>query len=146
MDTTDKNISARPKLDGLTIADVRPEVLAFALLMERELRINDHKGGWKNDTARGLVRHMVEEAHELREQVFRKGYWPVWRPAQPGEENEPGREVMALYSRGETSFQVIDRYEFVSSERSTQRIGSEAADLANMAMMVADVCGALGPR
>jgi hypothetical protein len=31
-----------------TLAEVRPEVAAFARLMEYKLRLNDHKGGWKD--------------------------------------------------------------------------------------------------
>lgn len=34
--------------NGLTAADLRPEVLAFAHEMEKQLRANEHKGGWKD--------------------------------------------------------------------------------------------------
>jgi NTP pyrophosphatase (non-canonical NTP hydrolase) len=85
---------------------MRPEVRAFANLMERELRNNDHKGGWKNDSAEDLMKRVLEEALELSE------------------------EVKINFGR--------------TPEQRAYDIGEEAADVANMAMMVADVCGALG--
>ena len=45
---------------------VRPEVAAFALLMERELQANEHKGGWQNDNCGALARRTVEEAGKLQ--------------------------------------------------------------------------------
>ena len=82
---------------------VRPEVYAFALLMEHELRANDHKPGWKNEKPALLINRVWDEAHELWDAIF---------PREDRTENK-------------------------------DRIGSEAADVANMAMMVADVCGCL---
>jgi NTP pyrophosphatase (non-canonical NTP hydrolase) len=86
----------------------RPEVVAFANLMERELRANDHKPGWKNDDADVLARRVMEEATELLDAVA---------------------ESSAL------------RTHLTASEKA--RVAEEAADVANMAMMVADVSGAL---
>jgi len=34
--------------ERIGVGDLRPEVLAFAALMEQQLRANDHKPGWKN--------------------------------------------------------------------------------------------------
>ena len=77
----------------------RREVAAFARLMERELRANDHKGGWKAwQTVSALVR-LREETDELATALLR---------------NE-----------------------------SPSVIGEEAADIANFAMMIADMAGAL---
>jgi hypothetical protein len=96
--------------------DVRPEVAAFALLMEAKLRENDHKGGWKDESIAYLSRRCGNELKELRgrlEQRHReimKGWPPVAERTLP---------------------------EIVVS------IGREAADVANFAMMIADVCGAL---
>ena len=42
-----------------------PEVLAFANLMERELRNNDHKGGWKDDAPGRLLERAEEEMREF---------------------------------------------------------------------------------
>ena len=91
---------------------VRPEVYAFALLMERELRTNDHKPGWKHDEPDALASRVVEEAAELR----------------------------SLFSR-DTDTQDVPRAPRWSVHR--HQVAAEAADVANMAMMVADVCGCL---
>ena len=73
--------------------------------MEAQLRANDHKGGWRGDTAAALHKRLLEETEELSEALN-------WRSAFLG---------------------VAD----------PEKIGSEAADVANFAMMIADVCGAL---
>lgn len=85
------------------VPDARPEVAAFAILMEAKLRKNDHKGHWRNCRPSDLYRRMLEEIEELR---------------------------------------VVLIEHAMSGGRETD-IGDEAADVANFAMMVADVCGAL---
>ena len=104
----------------LTLADCRPEVLAFALLMEQELRANDHKPGWKDDRPLDLAWRVKEEAQELYNAV-----WDATHFATPLDDEQ----LDAPTPDGLKSLR--------------QRIASEAADAANMAMMVADVCGAL---
>lgn len=84
--------------------DVRPEVAAFALLMEARLRANDDKPGWKEGDAFQLMERIHEEAFEL-DGAIRESFYP-------GGKN---------------------------------RTGEEAADVANFAMMIADLCGALAP-
>lgn len=79
---------------------LRPEVLAFAKVMEERLRANDHKPGWKTDSWEYLQQRLIGEARELRECCE-------------------------------------------SATATPSTIGGEAADVANFAMMVADVCGAL---
>lgn len=86
-------------------AYLRPEVLAFARLMEQQLRANDHKPGWKSDTPWALMTRLWEETHELAGVV------------------------------GASSLKM---------PRSQEQIGAEAADVANFALMIADVCGCLG--
>jgi len=89
--------------------DGRPEVRAFAALMEAKLRANDHKPGWKGDHPEDLLARLHEEADEIRRS------WDHWRgTAWPREQLAP-------------------------------IIGRECADVANFAMMIADVCGALDP-
>src|SRR6185295_15949032 len=44
---------------------LRPEVAAFAQEMERKLRANDWKGGWKDNDVRGLMARVVEELAEV---------------------------------------------------------------------------------
>ena len=85
-------------MSDLTYSDVRPEVKAFAVLMERELRRNDHKGGWKNCTMDFLFGKLVEEFAEL-------------------------------YSAANSGPMIL--------------VSCEAADLANIAMMICDVYGLL---
>lgn len=48
------------------ITYLRPEVLRFAMAMEKELRQNDHKGGWKSMGNPGLLVRLHEEMEELR--------------------------------------------------------------------------------
>ncbi len=45
--------------------ELRPEVRAFAELMERVLRANDRKGGWKHMKPPALLRRLDEEVAEL---------------------------------------------------------------------------------
>ena len=49
----------------LTINDCRPEVLAFAVLMELKLRYNDHKEPWAGLGIVELKRLMAIEVEEL---------------------------------------------------------------------------------
>ena len=58
------------KFSELTFEDIRPEVLEFALLMEYKLRENDFKGGWKNDSVEALLKRVDEELDELREELY----------------------------------------------------------------------------
>jgi hypothetical protein len=48
---------------------VRPEVQAFALLMEKRLQQNDYKGGWQNEHVWQLFDRLLEEAEELEELI-----------------------------------------------------------------------------
>ncbi len=79
---------------------LRPEVAAFATLMEQQLRANDHKTGWKTDSSFALWSRLLQETIELNQ---------------------------ARTARNPDS----------------ALIGREAADVANFAMMVADVMGGL---
>ena len=84
---------------------LRPEVRIFAEAMERRLRANDHKGGWKHETVYAyLLPRLLEEL-------------------------------------GELAMLLSDAY--LQTPKS-ERILQEAADVANFAMMIADVTGALG--
>ena len=76
----------------------RKEVELFADAMERKLQANEHKGGWKHDSAMSLLPRLRQEVQELTRAV---------------------------------------------GEGTDEDILSEAADVANFAMMVADVCGEL---
>lgn len=78
---------------------MRPEIRSFAELMEAQLKANDHKPGWKNDSFKQLFDRIHEELHELREACVFGG--------------------------------------------SEEQIRKEASDVANFAMMIADVFGGL---
>jgi hypothetical protein len=88
-------------------AEWRSEVVAFADAMERKLRANDWKGGWKEDTSGALMVRVREEFREFD-------------------------AAHLAYPRG--------------TEQYRTKLLDEAADVANMAMMVVDVCGGLTVR
>ena len=97
----------------LTVNDLRPSVVAFAIEMERELRANARKGNraaWRREFPADLIAHLSEELDELDTAA-----WELRRP---------GMRLDAIPAR-------------------LAAVRSEAADVGNMAMMVADACGAL---
>lgn len=96
----------------------RPEIAAFADLMERQLRANDHKPGWKRDDPLDLLERVVDETEQL--------VGAVRRHIAIGKDLEPSRGSDPCWRNGVAHL-----------------IGREAADVANFAMMVADVCSAL---
>jgi hypothetical protein len=98
---------------------VRPEVAAFAQLMEQQLRANDGKGGWKEEQTAYLSRRCGNELEELREANQRQR--KEWMQGSPPVDAKK-REALKV------------------------DVGREAADVANFAMMIADVCGALEAR
>ena len=50
--------------------ELRPEVQWFAEQMELELRLNDHKGGWREDEGLSLLHRVRQEATELRQALM----------------------------------------------------------------------------
>jgi hypothetical protein len=94
----------------LDISDIRPEIMAFALLMETALRANDYGAGWKIDEALKLAQHAKDGANELLAVIGFCLRPPVLTPIPP--------EIR-------------------------QTVTQEAAGVANVAMMVADVTGCL---
>jgi hypothetical protein len=96
---------------------LRPEVLWFAEAMEQKLRDNDHKGkrSWRNDTPEELMKRMKQELQEL-EQI--------------------GNGTMLG-----AAIRVLERPQDPQHRATVAaRILAEAADVANFAMMVADLC------
>ena len=85
------------------VEELRPEVRAFAALMERELRENDWKGGWKGCDVSYLRDRL---AQEYAEAILAADYYQSYGTMQ-------------------------------------ERVASEAADVANIAMMLCDVLGQL---
>lgn len=96
--------------------EIRPQVMAFARLMEAKLRENDHKGGWWHDGTDALLKRLLEETRELAALTETSGAWCSAPPS--------------------AALDAVKRAE----------VGREAADVANFAMMIADVCGALATR
>lgn len=97
--------------------ELRPEVAAFAQALEAQLRANDHKSGWKGDSVSSLMERLKEEVDELVKALC--SHLIEYGRAKRGTE-EP-----LLFA--DTEFEVL----------------KEAADVANFAMMIADVCGGL---
>lgn len=95
-------------------AYLRPEVLVFATAMEERLRANDHKPGWLDDSPEALFARLREEADELRN-VFQN----------ESDESDSGDWIT------------------LPGPLMQSNVLSEAADVANFAMMIADRVGAL---
>lgn len=87
----------------MTNPQPRESVLWFAGEMERQLRENDHKGGWMECSPRQLLDRLREELIELH--------------------------------------QAVDAWACDEMEGASHYVVSEAADVANFAMMIANICG-----
>jgi len=93
---------------------VRAEVIAFAKVMEAKLAANDGKGGWHHETTGYLSRRLYQELEELSR-------------ARVSYEQASGKWPRDL--------------ELVKRRR--EELVEECADVANFAMMIADVAGGL---
>lgn len=64
-------------MPAFTTLKVRPQVEAFALAMERKLRQNDHKGGWRRMN-NGAIMHRVDiEREELTAALASKDWMRI---------------------------------------------------------------------
>lgn len=97
-----------------SMGSARDEVKKFAEAMEAELKENDHKGGWKRCKPEFLIAKLTEEVKELYE------------ASKKMDENKYN------YSITEEELTKLKK-----------EVLSEAADVANIVMMIADVWGAL---
>jgi hypothetical protein len=129
----------------------RPEVAAFAEAMEHELQANDHKGDWKDANALDLLRRLREEVKELDDE-WHSAREPDWTPWDPTSEALRLKWRMIVRTRNpdgsggyETRPEVGQMNRLHPTPEWRAKILSEAADVANFAMMIADVCGALIP-
>lgn len=91
--------------------ELRNDVLWFAEQMELKLRGNDHKGGWDLCEPQWLLKRLKEEVKELSETLS-------WRDADLGRSASEG---------------VLFR------DVSNEEIIKECADIANFALMIADL-------
>lgn len=61
-------------IDAVSIlTGIRPEVIWFAFQMERKLKANDHKGGWKSCTNTYLLSRLTQESKEIKEAITQFG-------------------------------------------------------------------------
>ncbi|MHC4501833.1 MAG: hypothetical protein ACYTFI_00895 [Planctomycetota bacterium] len=97
---------------------LRAEVDSFAAEMERELQANDHKGGWKDCSPWPLFAEMTNHKRALQRSVG---------------------DLLAM----ETDVAMGSHGDLPKQQQLIDRIRDDAADVANFAMMIADVCGAL---
>lgn len=57
-------------MQELKIDDVRPEVKNFAIAMEKRLRKNDYKGGWRKEKPAYFVNKIIKHSRQLRNDVL----------------------------------------------------------------------------
>ena len=88
---------------------LRPVLAKFSQLMELRLKENDYKGGWDKDTLEYLLSGLEGELKELSNNI--RGY--IYCPK-------------------------ANVYEYCPPDTEEDNIISEAADVANFAMMIAD--------
>jgi len=69
-----------PKEENRTDAP-RPSVKVFAIEMEKQLRTNDHKGTWDDQTAATLVEGLNYNAWHLNNAITAKSYESIIRRA-----------------------------------------------------------------
>lgn len=99
------------ELEAPSRYEIRAEVMAFARLMEMTLQANDHKSGWDKCDLRWLLAKLMEEVGEL------------------------AQVVVSMHLSDGTKLDVSN--EFINA---AVRTGvREAADVGNLAMMLADV-------
>ncbi len=112
IDKIDKMLTSQPRSES-GLVELRPAVKWFAEIMEAKLKANDHKSGWLNNTPDSLLTRLKEETKELIEVL-------EWRKRDTGRSAGDGLLV---------------------TDVSNEKIINEAADIANFAMMIADLFG-----
>jgi hypothetical protein len=115
----------------ITLADVRSEVAAFAVAMERKLRENDYKGGWKDEPRHYLLASLCNELAELVSS---------FKPIEKARESTYASVRLLRYAASE-----LETFGPCGGPvlRITDDVIGEAVDVANFAMMLADMCGSL---
>jgi NTP pyrophosphatase (non-canonical NTP hydrolase) len=92
--------------------------------MERKLRENDNKGGWAACGTGWLLGRLIEETYELADLAK--------------------VDALTLGMLGIVADRVRRFQPAMKPHAAPEKIRDEAADVANFAMMLADVCGGLG--
>lgn len=98
---------------SIDVRGVRPVVQWFAEQMEAKLKANDHKTGWLKDEPESLLKRLNHERKELANAI-------AWRAVDVGRSADEGVKFIDV---------------------SNEAIIKEAADVANFAMMIADLYG-----
>jgi hypothetical protein len=108
---------------------LRAPVDAFSQAMESVLRENDHKGGWGECAPHWLLHRLCEELAELVETL------------DPGEHGRVARAKVVQHLHDAGWLLYASGLGLKPTNPTLTRI--ESADVANFAMMIADVCGGL---
>jgi NTP pyrophosphatase (non-canonical NTP hydrolase) len=108
---------------------MRPEVRAFAEAMEEKLRANDYKGGWKDVRPHSLMGRIIEEVAELLRELRT--------------DDRAAQDFAIAAHHLDCAARVLLEWGPYLKTTGTKGVRGEAADVANMAMMLADVLGAL---
>lgn len=128
----------------ISFLQCRPEVKAFAVLMEHKLRENDAKKGGRDNWLRcpphvlaELLWREVGELHraQLQQHAHR------WQDVPPFGAR-PGPSFTRLFE-GREQYSLLHDYQVSRRPDLVMATALEAADVANFAMMLADVCGGI---
>jgi len=128
---------------------IRSEVMVFAQAMEKELRENDHKGGWRNCNPQWLLSRLCDEMVELLDcfeveptsTPDRIGPREAFLIAQDHLRAAAGvlrKHVGTINTRG--AVRALSQEQALHTRSANEGLLSEAADVANFAMMIVDVC------
>jgi len=108
---------------------LRPTVQAFAESMERKLRENNYKGGWRSEAHVYLLYRLCEEVAELVATI----------KTPPNEYGYSGRDEFMLAGHHlKIAASILQRC--TAHTEGSEETVPEAADVANFAMMLADIC------
>lgn len=151
-DLAEKAELSLPDISPLIL--VRNEVMAFAQAMEKELLENDHKGGWKKCDPQWLLSRMCDEMVELLD------CFEVERTNAP-DRIGPREAFLIAQSHLRAAAEALRKHVGTHNTRGLARalspdearysrsrndgVLSEAADVANFSMMLADVCNKSSP-
>ena len=118
---------------------LRPEVRAFATIMERKLRDNDHKEHWRSEKMNlaRLETYLEQEVNELKG-ALEDAFTDEWIDAPEGD-----FFAATGLRRKNGKLEIVSKRVPRKEDFALQYVALEAADVANFAMMIADKIGAL---
>jgi hypothetical protein len=144
--TTEYVVLRHPKPKEENIA-LRKEVTDFAAAMEKELRNNDHKGGWQDCSPHWLIGRLCQEVIEVIDQIQwdapvdgdRRVELDALRRKFIRDSIVATRSHLAAAASELLRYSHIRDYPPMKNQDGSGLVG-ETADVANFAMMIADVC------